>query len=329
MARDVVRRARPPTTTATRRLNLIAAFLAGRKPTTLKAYEGDLRDFATWAGKLSPGEACDWLFSLPPGEANHAALEYRANLVEQGLSSATVARRLGTLRSMSKCARMIGIASWVLEVESPSVTSYRDTTGPGDDGIRRMLSIARAETRSGLARSLRDLALVRVLHDLGLRRAEAAGLDLVNVERAEDGSPAALWIHGKGRDGRERITLPRPTAAALADWLNARGSDPGALFFRLDLGSGPARAQGTARLSGETIRRIVRDLGVKAELSKPTRPHSLRHQAITRALDLTGGDVRAVARFSRHRNIQILTRYDDNRKDLAGEVAALVAEIES
>ncbi len=43
------------------------------------------------------------------------------------------------------------------------------------------------------------------------------------------------------------------------------------------------------------------------------------------ALDLTGGNVRAVQRFSRHRDLRVLNLYDDNRQDLGGEVAALVA----
>jgi integrase/recombinase XerC len=76
------------------------------------------------------------------------------------------------------------------------------------------------------------------------------------------------------------------------------------------------------------IRRIVRELGTRAGLSKPVRPHGLRHQAVTRALDLTGGDVRAVAKFSRHRNLQTLVRYDDARRDTGGEVAAIVADVD-
>src|SRR5437660_1206522 len=53
--------------------------------------------------------------------------------------------------------------------------------------------------------------------------------------------------------------------------------------------------------------------------------HGLRHAAITEALDLTGGNVRAVQRFSRHRDVRVLERYDDNRRDLGGEVAKQVA----
>ena len=41
--------------------------------------------------------------------------------------------------------------------------------------------------------------------------------------------------------------------------------------------------------------------------------------------DLTGGNVRAVQRFSRHRDVRVLERYDDNRRDLGGEVAKQVA----
>ncbi|HEX9485609.1 MAG TPA: hypothetical protein VF976_00965 [Gemmatimonadales bacterium] len=54
------------------------------------------------------------------------------------------------------------------------------------------------------------------------------------------------------------------------------------------------------------------------------RPRGLRHAAITGALDLTG-DQRAVQRFSRHKDVRTLTIYDDNRQDLAGDVAWRVA----
>ena len=62
--------------------------------------------------------------------------------------------------------------------------------------------------------------------------------------------------------------------------------------------------------------------GIKA------RPHGLRHAAITEALDKTGGDVRAVQRFSRHADVRTLQAYDDARTDLVGKVARLVASEE-
>jgi hypothetical protein len=68
----------------------------------------------------------------------------------------------------------------------------------------------------------------------------------------------------------------------------------------------------------------VRQLGEGAGIR--ARPHGLRYAAITEALDLTGGDVRKVQRFSLHRNLNTLQRYDDNWQDLAGDVARRLAE---
>jgi integrase/recombinase XerC len=51
----------------------------------------------------------------------------------------------------------------------------------------------------------------------------------------------------------------------------------------------------------------------------------VRQAAITAVLDLSQGDVRAAARFSRHVDIQTLTVYEDNRRDLGGKMARLVA----
>jgi integrase len=63
-----------------------------------------------------------------------------------------------------------------------------------------------------------------------------------------------------------------------------------------------------------------------ATASCGTHPHELRHQGITRALDLVGGDVRRVQRFSRQANLETLLRYDDHRRDEAGAIAQLLSE---
>jgi integrase/recombinase XerC len=57
------------------------------------------------------------------------------------------------------------------------------------------------------------------------------------------------------------------------------------------------------------------------------RAHGIRHSAITTVLDLSGGNVRAAQRFSRHRDLATLLRYDDSREDLAGQMARLAAAL--
>src|SRR3954467_12719751 len=98
---------------------------------------------------------------------------------------------------------------------------------------------------------------------------------------------------------------------------SAFAGDPGPLFVNFD------RAGKGQRLTGAAVYHIVGWLGAKAGLT--VRPQGLRHLAITTALDRTNGDVRAVATFSRHQDLHTLSRYHDNRPDLAGTVASLVA----
>lgn len=218
-----------------------------------------------------------------------------------------------------KMARTVGQVAWTLDVESPKAEPYRDTAGPGDAGWRAMLARAKADAAGGPPKAIRDLAIIRLLHDLALRRGELVALDRADADL--DGGTVA--VVGKGRTEAVHLTLPDPTRDALAAWTAVRGLEPGPLFVRLDRAAG--RAVGTGRLTDTAVFLIVRDLGRKVGLPRPTRPHGLRHEAITRALDATHGDVRTVQRFSRHADTRTLLLYDDRRRDLAGDVAKLVA----
>lgn len=293
--------------------DLVRLFLEGRKATTLAAYRQSLEDLARYVGAPSIDAAARLLIGRGHGGANHLVLSYRADLIGRGLAPATINARLAAIRSLIKLACMLGVVAWAIDVPGVKATAYRDTRGPGRDGVRRL--IARAGRRAD-RKGLRDAAILRLLHDLGLRRGEAAALDVADV----DLEGRAVFVTGKGRSERERFTLPDPTAAALAAWLAARGDEPGPLFVNFD------RAGKGRRLTGQSIYRIVKDLGQECGIK--ARPHGLRHSAITAALDATRGDVRAVQRFSRHADLRTLQRYDDNRADLAGEVARLVASDE-
>ena len=77
-------------------------------------------------------------------------------------------------------------------------------------------------------------------------------------------------------------------------------------------------------MSPAAFGRMVGVLAKRAGIDH-VRPHGLRHAAITAALDASGGDLRAAQRFSRHRDPRTLCLYDDNRKDLGGDLACRVA----
>lgn len=126
---------------------------------------------------------------------------------------------------------------------------------------------------------------------------------------------------GKGRTAKERLSLPDPTQDALSNWLRFRGYRPGPLFIRLDRAGS---RKDLKRMDPASINYVLQKYSKK--IGQRVKPHGLRHAAITEALEVTNGDVRSVARFSRHRDLRVLTVYDDNRQDLGGAVANLLAE---
>ncbi len=294
--------------------DILASWLSGRKATTVDAYRRDMVDFARFVGARSAASAVEALLHAGHGGANRLALAYRANIVDRGLASATVRRRLAALRSMAKLARQLGRIEWSLDVESPRVARLRDTSGPGLDGWRKIRSTARrlASTTTGK----RNAALIALLHDLGLRRAECSELDLrhVDLDRAQ------VSILGKGQADRQWLTLPPPVVVALAEWIAVRGSHDGPLFCRLD-----RAGRGLGRLTGHSVNRAVGKLGRQAGVNRHVRAHGLRHQAITRALDLTNGNIREAQAFSRHADPRTVMAYDDNRLDRAGKLACMLS----
>ncbi len=297
-------------------VDLLGAFLAGRRPTTLRAYAKDLTDFAAYLGLGSASVAVEALVAGTAGRANALALGYKAHLVDRGLAPATIARRLAALRSVIKLARTLGQVAWAIDIPSPKAEAYRDTRGPGLEGWRALLAEAR---KPDTPKGRRDLALVRLMHDLGLRRGEVVALNLADLD-LEAGTVAVV---GKGKSEKANITLNPPAAVALARWVEARGAWNGPLFVRLDRAAGPGHP---TRLDAGNAARASKTLGLKAGLARGANPHGLRHQGITRALDLAGGDVRKVRRFSRHAKLETLLRYDDNRRDEAGAIAKMLGE---
>ena len=292
---------------------LIAAFLERRSVSTRRAYQADLADFAAYVGTDNPAEAIRYLIARGPGPANEVAMNYKGALAARGLSAGTVNRRLSTLRSALKMARTVGLCTFGLEIESERRESYRDTRGPGVQRIKGMVGQLQARGDAGCRQAVRDLAIVRLLFDMGLRRGEAVSLDVEHYDR----EGCRLHIHGKGRDEREWVTVPPAAKAAVDRWLALRGEAPGPMFTQCDR-LAKVRA-GEGRLSGTAIWYMLRRFNV--------RPHGLRHTAITEALRITNGDIPEVMGFSRHKSPQVLMVYNDRRKDAGGKVAAMLGAL--
>ena len=294
---------------------LMNAFLSDRCESTKRAYYADFKDFSRFLGIDTPEDAAWVIVARGLRGANALSLAYKASMMDRGLSTATIARRLRALRSLVKTARFLGLVNWPLEVDVPRLSQFRDTRGPGLIGIRRMLD----QLDGDGAKDRRDRAILRLLFDLALRRGEVVSLDMKHLEGL-DGEEASIWVRGKGQTERQRLSLPEPTRRALLAWLECRGEGPGPVFLNFDkTGKG-------GRLTGGSVYRIVRELGEQVGIK--TWPHAIRHTAITEAVKKcqeSGYPFELACEFSRHRDVRTLLLYRDRDRDAQGEIAKLVA----
>jgi len=148
--------------------------------------------------------------------------------------------------------------------------------------FRRIPEVLTAQERAKLLRvleptstpgKLRNLALIRLMLNCGLRAREVRELTIRNLDR----DSGRLKVVGKGR--KERIVWVAPAdLMLLQDWLaylspssNPRPSS-NLIFTSLD---------GKKPLCGRWLRKMVKRLGEKAGIDKSLHPHSLRHTFAT------------------------------------------------
>jgi integrase/recombinase XerD len=275
----------------------IATFLearaaeAGQARNTRVAYGRDLADFSDWLETCGKGLE----------SADRAAVEgYLVHCEAQGLSRATRARRLSSIRQLYLFAVDEG---WradnpALRLAGPGRTPSLPKT-LSEAEVTRLLEAARQRGRTPGDR-LRDTALFELLYASGLRVSELVGLPVAAVR----GDPRMILVRGKG--GKERmVPLSGPARAALADWLVHRDATEEAARQG---GKPPSRHlfPGEGRdghLTRQYFHGLVKDAAVRAGLS-PARvtPHVLRHAFATHLL-AHGADLRVIQTLLGHADI--------------------------
>lgn len=284
---------------------------------TKREYRKDIDKFFVFLfGQPSSPEAVNAFLDAGKMDAIAACLRYKRQMTEQGLAPATINRRLAAIRSLAALAETVGRITWNLSaVKGEKVQVYRDTSGVDKKEYKKVLQECDRHTLKGK----RDYALLRLLWDNALRRGEIVSADIRDFESERQ----CLWIKGKGRAQKEKIDLSRAVTDALLAWLRARGCLDAAkpLFCALD------RGNYGKRLTDESIRQIVCKYCSEAGIEKQMSPHRVRHSSITAALDATDGNVRKVQKLSRHRQLDTLLIYDDNRQRVQLEISELLSDL--
>lgn len=297
--------------------NVLAQFLIDKRNlSTRKAYEKDLNDFfRLTTGQVATTDSVLEFLHLDRAAAVSVVLNYKAKLFEKGLTESTVNRRLASIRCLSSMGRKLGFCEFTLEdVKGERVQQYRDTSGVPPEQYRLVLEFCDRTKINGI----RDYALLRLLWENALRRNEVSLLSYGDF----DPLTQELTILGKGKGTQtETIDLSSSTTKAILAWTQAyrHKKKKAPLFVALDF-----QHKGH-RLTGDGIYKLVRRYCKRAGIKKLMSPHRVRHSSITTALDVTDGNVRKVQKLSRHRNIETLMIYDDNRAKHQAEISEMLS----
>lgn len=153
-----------------------------------------------------------------------------------------------------------------------------------NDELERVWTSRYLTGKSSMA--IRNRALVGLMLDSGLRRAEVANLELQNLDLAD----CLVTVTGKGNKQR-RVPFSTSVGALIKSWLDVRGMEPGRLFW-------------LAPQSVKTVfQRIKDELGLKN-----FHPHLLRHQAATMMVR-NNADLASVQRILGHSDISTTLQY--------------------
>lgn len=279
---------------------------------TRRSYWAGLRDFAAFIKERSPVDATSRLLSSGRRAARFVLEGWKSSLyVERKLAPGTCNSRFAAIRSLLEAARDLDLIEWDVKIKDFKVQTFRDTRGPGIEVFRRMFRFIQEDTINPYSRA-RDVAILRLLFDLGLRANEACNLELQHVDLVA----RSIEVLGKGDLERIRLTLPKPTVEALRDWVCVRGTWPGPLFVSV------SNNNSSGGIDRQTIYRLIRRAGEGVGVK--THPHAIRHLAIT-TLANADEPLLSVQQFARHANPATTIRYIDNARDIGGKAAEKLA----
>lgn len=259
----------------------------GLAPLTLAAYRRDLTLYASWLHARHGLELA--------GSRESDLLGYIAER-HASTRAATANRRLTVFRRFFRWALREGLVG--ADPTLKLLPARRPLRVPGTLSERQVDALLAApDAASPLG--LRDRAMLELMYASGLRVSELVGLKTVQLGLAE----GVLRVTGKG--ARERLVpfgeearewLERWLGSGRAALLGPRASD--ALFVTV-------RA---APMTRQMFWQLVRRYALRAGISAPLTPHTLRHAFATHLLN-HGADLRAVQMLLGHADIATTTIY--------------------
>src|SRR2546430_11789492 len=171
---------------------------------TIRAYRGDLDNFAAYAGSR------DWK------SIDHVAIRgFLSQLYEKGLSKTSVARSLAAVRSLYRWLAQDGVVE-----QNPAAlvtTPKLPKKLPRVPTIEEMNTVLDGEMPDAAAFPERDRLILELLYGCGIRNSELTGINLDDIHLSAE----AILIRGKGKKERY-VPFGGSAKSALAAYLPER-----------------------------------------------------------------------------------------------------------
>jgi len=218
---------------------------------------------------------------------------------------ATANKMLSALRGVLKECWRLGYTTAEDYHRARDVAPVRGSTLPKGreirSGERSALFDAFANDEKP-ARGARDAALVAVLYACGLRRAEAVGLDLSDVD-LESG---AIRVRAAKGNKERLVYAPGGALEALRDWVGSyRGEEPGPLLCAVL----KSERVVLRRLSPQTVYDVLKRRGEEISAREGFSPHDFRRTFVGDIIDAKG-DLSVAQQLAGHASPATTARYD-------------------
>jgi len=254
---------------------------------TIKAYAGDLENFAGYIGSRA------WR------QIDHVTIRgFLSHLYEKDLSKASVARSLAAVRSLYRWLAQEG----VVEQNPASLVSTPKLPKklPRVPTIEEMNSVLDGSMPEAASFPERDRLMFELLYGCGIRNSELIGINLEDVRTSAE----AILIRGKGKKERY-VPFGDAVGSAVAAYLPARQQ---VIAANKKSTAALLVNQRGGRLTTRSVGRIIKKIAVAKGLSPDVHPHTLRHAFGTHLLE-EGADLRAIQEMLGHERLSTTQRY--------------------
>ena len=244
-----------------------------------------------------------WYCSEPRLSFNKTVvLRYRLELEARRLSSSTINLRLAAVRRLAYEAADTGLlspelAAGIRRVKGAKRIGVRTGNWLSADQAKALVKAPDTETMRGK----RDRAIIAILVGCGLRRSEAAGLKLGDIQQRDE-----RWVivdlYGKGGHIRT-VPVPDWVKTSVDCWTTAAHVSGGRLL-RCVSRTGVVWGEG---ITERVIWCVVKEFASKANLGG-LAPHDLR-RTCARLCHVAGGELEQIQFLLGHVSVQTTERY--------------------